>query len=358
MRLYRLSDLYPAEVLLGGVAYDLSGTDADAVAELYIAAGRLYGCDKYVAIRLDSVGFDIEVVSIGEDAGRATDPGAERELDLDPSPWRIPGVKNEIVEIEVAGRPGDVLHLYPLDLYLLDQLLVVRIKGIQCVDQVVLHLVGGRIVEGEQGVEVLAQGLLRGLAAQLLGLVQDDDRTGGGDDVDGLPGPELVTFIVDYPVLLLELPVGLNCEGLGVDDHDVDAGIAGEIIERLKVLRIVHEEADLLPVVLHEMVLGDLERLLHALTYCDAGDDHYELAPPVALVELEHRLDVDIGLPSAGLHLDIEGANAEAAVELGGAGDLIPVLDRVDVPEKVISGEDDIRIRVGIDDIESAGTIS
>ena len=44
------------------------------------------------------------------------------------------------------------------------------------------------------------------------------------------------------------------------------------------------------------MLGRDLERFVHAFTDGDAGDHDDELGPAVALVQLEHRLDVAVGL--------------------------------------------------------------
>ena len=59
-------------------------------------------------------------------------------------------------------------------------------------------------------------------------------------------------------------------------------------------------------VLLQKVIRSVLEGLGHALPDSDAGDHHDELAPAVALVQLEHRLDVTVGLAGARLHLDVE----------------------------------------------------
>jgi hypothetical protein len=54
------------------------------------------------------------------------------------------------------------------------------------------------------------------------------------------------------------------------------------------------------------MLRHDLEGLQDAFADGDAGHHHDELAPAVFPVQLEHRLDVAVGLAGAGLHLDVE----------------------------------------------------
>ena len=61
----------------------------------------------------------------------------------------------------------------------------------------------------------------------------------------------------------------------------------------------------LFAVVFHEVVLCNLEGFPHTLAYGDAGDDNDEFAPPIVFVQLEHGLDVDIGLTCTSLHLNI-----------------------------------------------------
>ena len=62
---------------------------------------------------------------------------------------------------------------------------------------------------------------------------------------------------------------------------------------------------------LHKVVGGDLKGLLYALTDCNRGNDHDKLTPTVLLVQLEHRLDIDIGLARAGFHFNIKAATPQ-----------------------------------------------
>ena len=74
----------------------------------------------------------------------------------------------------------------------------------------------------------------------------------------------------------------------------------------MKLLRVVDETPDTLAVLLQKMLRRDLERFMNALANRDARHDDDELAPPKSLVQLEHRLDVAVGLASARFHFDVE----------------------------------------------------
>ena len=88
---------------------------------------------------------------------------------------------------------------------------------------------GSREVHGEQRIEVF-QRLLRYLAAHLLRLVQNEDRTVCLDNVDGSAGTELIPLGVDdagsrvpFPPLHIFIFVHGGRKGLGIDYHHVDA---------------------------------------------------------------------------------------------------------------------------------------
>ena len=82
---------------------------------------------------------------------------------------------------------------------------------------------------------------------------------------------------------------------------------------------------------LHEMVHGDLKALFHALADGDGRHDHDELRPAVALVQLEHGLDVHIGLARARLHLHIQTAPPQVAHQRGGLLDVVLGLQCADI---------------------------
>ena len=81
--------------------------------------------------------------------------------------------------------------------------------------------------------------------------------------------------------------------------------------ELVQVGAVVDEEAGFLAVMLHKVICGDFEGLFHALTNCNGGNDHDKLAPAVLLVQLKHRLDIDIGFARAGFHFNIKAATPQ-----------------------------------------------
>ena len=86
------------------------------------------------------------------------------------------------------------------------------------------------------------------------------------------------------------------------------------------------------------MILHGLKALVDALADRDAGDDNDKLGPAVALVELKHGLDVDIGLSGASLHLDIELHPAELVHQLIALCDIAVMLDFSDISEEIHAG--------------------
>ena len=90
----------------------------------------------------------------------------------------------------------------PADRDALDELLVVGIDGIEAVDLVVLDPVGRRVAEDHERVEARRATSSDLCGADLLRLVDDDDRAVGADDVDRPAGLEVVELVVDAPVVL------------------------------------------------------------------------------------------------------------------------------------------------------------
>jgi hypothetical protein len=54
------------------------------------------------------------------------------------------------------------------------------------------------------------------------------------------------------------------------------------------------------------MLTGDLQRLVHAFLDRHGGHDHHELGESIALVQLKHATQVNVGLPGPRFHLDRE----------------------------------------------------
>ena len=171
---------------------------------------------------------------------------------------------------------------------------------------------GCREVHGEQRIEVF-QSFLRHLAAHLLRLVQNEDRSVRLDNVDGSAGTELIPRIIYYELFLIFLfsfgylrKRARKC--LRVDNHHVDAVAGGKIVQLVEVGAVIDEEAGLFSVVLHEVFHGNLKALFHALTNSDRRHDYDKLRPPIPLIQLEHGFDINVGLACTRFHLDIKTA--------------------------------------------------
>ena len=90
---------------------------------------------------------------------------------------------------------------------------------------------------------------------------------------------------------------------------------------------------------LHKVVCGDLKGFFHALADRNGGNDHNELAPAVLLVQLEHRLDIDIGFARAGFHFNIKAATPQIFDKGSGQFDVILILQGLNVVQKLFIGK-------------------
>ena len=167
-------------------------------------------------------------------------------------------------------------------------------------DFVVLGFVRSRVAHNHQRIE-LAKGRQRLGPFHLLRLIEKQNRSVSLDDVDRAARLKVIQLFIDPPLISTT-----GGERLHVDDHDVNAGIRRKTLQVVQLLGVVDEEARLFSVALQEVLSRDLQRLVHALSDGNARHHDDELAPAKAFVQLEHALDVAIGLASARLHLDIE----------------------------------------------------
>ena len=176
-------------------------------------------------------------------------------------------------------------------------MLIIGIHGIQPIHHVVFLFVGGGVTKGKQSVEFF-QALLGLSALHALGLVNDEDGLGLGDDLDRPAAADSVRFFVNDPLVLA------GVKRLHIDDHDVDGAVAGKAIYLGKPVGRIDEEADLLPVFFGEMFLRTLKGTIDALPNCHRRHHNDKFAPTIAGVELVHCFDVCIGLSSPGLHFN------------------------------------------------------
>ena len=90
---------------------------------------------------------------------------------------------------------------------------------------------------------------------------------------------------------------------------------------------------------LHKVVCGDFEGLLYALTDRNRRNDHNKLAPAVLLVQLEHRLDIDIGFARAGFHFNIKAATPQVFDKGSRELNIVLTLQGLNVVQKLLIGK-------------------
>ena len=207
--------------------------------------------------------------------------------------------------------------------------------------------VGSRVIQCEKWIE-LFQGFLSGrvLFAHLLRFVQNQDRAVGGNHINRAAGAELIPLGVDNSrsgITLAAFHVLVLVHGcrkrLRVDDHDIDAGIAGKGIQLIQVAAVVDKEPCLFAVALHKVIGSDLKGLLYAFTDGDTRHNNDKFAPTIPLVQLEHGLDVNIGLACAGFHLNIQRTPAQRCHQLVRLMDVCFCLQRADVLKQLLVGQ-------------------
>ena len=90
---------------------------------------------------------------------------------------------------------------------------------------------------------------------------------------------------------------------------------------------IVDEPAGFLAILLHEVVFEHFKALGHAFADSFRRDHDDKLVPTIEFVQLKHRLDIDVRLTCAGLHLNIESDRAVAVEQAGRRRYIRRVLD-------------------------------
>ena len=90
---------------------------------------------------------------------------------------------------------------------------------------------------------------------------------------------------------------------------------------------------------LHKVVCGDFEGLLYALTDRNRRNDHNKLAPAVLLVQLEHRLDIDIGFARAGFHFNIKAATPQVFDKGSRELNIVLTLQGLNVVQELLVGK-------------------
>ena len=317
-----LPDLDAPDLLLADIAGHISRVDFQAVEKLQ---GVVPSVDlfhhKPVLVFVQQAGVFVEAVPLFHRRRFFPDAGAPLAVKLDGGRRHILG-EVDALQIYEPGRrlcagSGNSLHRD-----FLHQMLVVSLHGVQAVYQIVNAVlsVGGGVAKGHQRMKFL-QTFLGLPALYRLRFVDNQNRIGTGNDVDGAAGAKFVHPQVNPPGVL---PTGV--EGLGVDDHHADGTAGGEAFHLRETAGVVDEKLNFFAVILREMLLRDLKGLVDALPYGDAGNHHDELAPPVVLVQFKHGFDIGIGLAHAGFHLN---GQIVPPLQSGGGFNLISPLNLV-----------------------------
>ena len=146
--------------------------------------------------------------------------------------------------------------------------------------------------------------------------------------------------------------------------------IGGEAFQLVELTGVVNEEARLLAIVFLKVLGRDLQGFGHPFADGDAGHHDDELAPAVLPVQLEHGLDVAIGLAGAGFHLDIQMQGRESRLQLlhlglqrcllalvadgmkvlqrGRQGQMLAALHGLDVGQQLLIAQGDVRVAKGV----------
>ena len=123
------------------------------------------------------------------------------------------------------------------------------------------------------------------LATHLLRLVKNDNRTVSADDVNRTAGGKFVSLgIDDSRFLAFAVLFQGGSERLRVNNHHIDTGAGGKVVELIEIGAVVNKETRLFAVVLHKMVYGHFKGLLHALADGDGWHNDDKLAPAIPLV--------------------------------------------------------------------------
>jgi len=211
---------------------------------------------------------------------------------------------------------------------LFDQPLLVRVHRVQPMDHVVLVHVRSGIAQGAErihGIERCLTGAGQA-AVDALRFVHDDDRPRRLDQVDGLFTAGLLAVLVEVVhILLVDRADGHH--------HDLDLRAGGEVTHLTELGGVIEEIVEghtgIEPL---EVLLGNLQGLVHAFLDRHGGDHNHELRESITLVQLEDRTQVDVSLAGAGLHFHGEVAGGERARWRQAVAEL----DIVEILEKLV----------------------
>ena len=205
-----------------------------------------------------AAGSLFKVVAVHDVLFLASDPAGGLHVEFDPGgdrPAIVVRVEQSNVWLVVSvldhgGRYFDLLH----------QLALVGVHGIEPVDHVALIDVRRRIAQGTKRVHRFQRFFSSSVQPPVdaLRLIDDQHGRGGTDQIDRLLAPRLLTVLVKIVDVLL-------VNGAYGHHHDLDLGAGGEIPHLAELGGVVEEVVEgRSGVERPEVVLGDLERLVHA----------------------------------------------------------------------------------------------
>ena len=114
---------------------------------------------------------------------------------------------------------------------------------------------------------------------------------------------------------------------MGIDNHNIQASVAAELVKLLQVAAVVDEPASLFAVILHEVFFKHIETLGNSLTDGDARHHDDELGKAVGFIQLQQGTQVNIGLAGAGrardqaVHDEINAGGDDGRNAGGSGGD-------------------------------------
>ena len=160
-----------------------------------------------------------------------------------------------------------------------------------------------RIIQRKERFEFI-QRFLRLLSTHFLRFIKNYNRSISPNDVDRSPAAKLVQLHADPPSILAS-----GIKRLHIDNHHRQIRIGTKVINISQIFGVIDKKTSLFPIILHEMILHHLEAFLNTFTDRNGWYNYNKLTPPILLVQLEHRLDINIGFTGSGLHLYIKRAD-------------------------------------------------
>ena len=331
-------DLDAAHISFRNISHHIAGPNGFPIGKGHLSPEwvNLRNCIALVLLHL--LGNIVEIILHTQQTG-LTFSVTMADFHLHTSHRRLLGRKDNLLQIKIAVRSTQVLDFKALDFYLLYQPLIECIQRIQHINQIMLFGMSSGIVEAKQRIKVF-QSLLSHFTTHFLRLVQNQNRTVGLNDINRSAGPKFITFgIDDSRFLALAILLQRGRKRLGIDNHDIDPGTLGEIIQLVQIGAVINEEPCLFAVVFHKVVCGNLKGFFDSLPDCNGRHHHNKLAPAVLLVQLEHGFDIHIGFTGTGFHLDIQAATSQLLHQLRGEFDVVLTLDFLDIGKQLLIGQ-------------------